>query len=186
MDDYTGGTACGCRTSAAFVYTLFPAYFRKRETPEAEQVVDQDEAACYNHPNKKATAACDSCGMFACPLCLMVEGDQQVCLNCFSRKTQPQGKQNKGQTENRRVVFDSIALAIVLYPWLLLTVTGWLTIVTAPMAVYIVIAHWKKHPCSIITPRSRVRYYLAFVFALLTIVGWGMLFAAMVTDTYNV
>jgi hypothetical protein len=69
--------------------------------------------------------------------------------------------------ENRRALHDSIALAVAVYP----IITVWLTIIGAPIAIYLVIRHWNS-PISVVR-HSRWRFVLALIIALLEIGGWA-------------
>jgi hypothetical protein len=71
-----------------------------------------------------------------------------------------------GRLENRRTRHDSIALTLAIAPMLFF----YITLVTAPATLYVVIRHWKT-PLSIVR-RSRVRFVIAAVVALLQIAGW--------------
>jgi hypothetical protein len=76
--------------------------------------------------------------------------------------------------ENRRVLYDKIALALALYPMLLF----YLTFFTAPMAIFVAIRYWKA-PSSIL-PRTRVRFVIALVLAVFQIAGWIALFTFLI------
>ncbi len=40
-------------------------------------------AFCAVHPERGAVATCDHCGTFACPECVTLNGDQQICATCI-------------------------------------------------------------------------------------------------------
>jgi len=98
---------------------------------------------------------CDLAGEHYCPACLEV------------------GK-TKGKIRNleiRRTRYDSIALSLAVLP--LVTVVFWfLTMVTAPVALFMAIRYWNA-PLSIVH-HSRVRFVLAAVFALAEIGAWSI------------
>src|SRR5262249_31750627 len=85
-----------------------------------------------------------------------------ACLEAGQKK----GKIKK--LENERTLYDSIALSLAIVPILFF----YLTIITAPAALYFAIRYWKA-PRSIVH-RTRVRLVLAIIFASLQIVGWGL------------
>ena len=58
--------------------------------------------------------------------------------------------------------------------------TVWLTILSAPMAIYLSIRHWKS-PSSII-PRTKVRFVAAIGLATLQIGGWILAFSTALTS----
>ena len=127
----------------------------------------EGEASCFYHPEKKAVLPCDSCGRFLCALCDLELHGQHICPACLKA-----GKQ-KGkikQLENRRTLYDSIALAVALYPMILV----WPSILGAPIALYIAIRYWNA-PSSAV-PRGKWRAILAIVLALLQIAGWTAMF----------
>jgi hypothetical protein len=70
--------------------------------------------------------------------------------------------------ENRRTLYDSVALSLAVLPLLIF----YFTIITAPMALYVAIRYWNA-PRSIVH-RTRIRYVFAILFATLQIVGWGI------------
>ena len=123
-------------------------------------------AGCFYHPGKKAVIPCSSCGRFLCALCDIDFGGQHICPACLAA-----GKK-KGRIatlENQRTLYDSIALSMAVAPLLFF----WLTIVTAPIAIYLVIRYWKA-PTSIVG-RTKIRFVAAFLLALAQIVGWVLL-----------
>lgn len=40
-------------------------------------------AFCAIHPHRGAVATCDHCGTFACPECITLDGDKQICATCI-------------------------------------------------------------------------------------------------------
>src|SRR5439155_20845122 len=78
-------------------------------------------------------------------------------------------KRTKGKIknlENRRTLYDSIALSLAVYPMLIF----YFTIITAPMTLYVAIRHWNS-PRSLIH-RTKARYVMAVALAVLQIIGW--------------
>jgi hypothetical protein len=71
--------------------------------------------------------------------------------------------------ENRRVLYDNIALSLAILP----NILWFITFLTAPVVLYYVIRYWKA-PSSII-PRTKIRFIFAASFALLQILGWSLL-----------
>ncbi len=145
---------------------VFPALFRKSlPGQDGELVMAEGEATCFYHPNKKAVRPCEGCGRFVCGLCDCELHGQHFCPKCLEvGKTKGKIK----NLENRRTLYDSIALTLALVPLLIF----YFTIVTAPMAIYIAIRYWNA-PRSIVH-RTKIRYALAIFFASLQIVGWGV------------
>jgi hypothetical protein len=151
---------------------VFPALFR-RFTPGSagETIIEESDASCFYHPQKKAVVPCEGCGRFLCALCDCELHGQHLCPACLEV-----GKK-KGKIkslENHRVLYDSTALALAVYPLLIF----YFTIVTAPMALYLAIRHWST-PTSIIH-RTKVRFVVAITLAILEIIGWGVLIVVLV------
>lgn len=133
----------------------------------AEPVVTAEEASCFYHPEQRAAESCGRCGRFLCALCDLEIGSEHLCPTCFEggRKS---GKLS--QVQNRRTLYDSLALSLAILPMIV-----WpLTIITAPLVLFISVYYWKK-PLSII-PRTRGRFVWAIIFALLQIAGWIVFF----------
>lgn len=160
-------TSCpGC--SSLLQVVVFPALFR-RMTPgrDGEALVVETEASCFYHPAKKALRPCESCGRFVCALCDCELHGEHFCPTCLETgKTK--GKIKK--LENTRTLYDSIALTLAVLP----TPLFYVTILTAPISLYIALRYWNA-PRGILH-RTRVRLILAVVFASLQMVGWGFAF----------
>src|ERR1051325_5705940 len=91
---------------------IFPALF-KAPTPSqpAQAVVIEGEASCFYHPNKKAVLPCETCGRFLCALCDVELNGQHLCPACL---TSGQKKGKLTHLDNRRVLYDSLALTLAL------------------------------------------------------------------------
>src|SRR4051812_36135954 len=145
---------------------IFPALFRPIQTGRTgEALVVETESSCFYHPQKKAVVHCESCGRFLCGLCDCELHGQHFCPACLES-----GKK-KGRIknlENERTLYDSIALALAVYPLLIF----YFTIFTAPMALYIGLRQWNA-PRSLIH-RTKLRLVLAIVLASAQLAGWGV------------
>lgn len=152
------------RCLSAFEIEVFPAFFRSHsQTPEAELVLIEGESTCFYHADKKALIPCHGCGRFLCALCDCELHGEHFCPSCLEAGV------TKGKIkslENRRTKHDSIALTLALAPMLFF----YITLVTAPATLYIAIRHWKT-PLSVVR-RTKVRFVIAIVIALLQIIGW--------------
>lgn len=151
----------------------FPALIRPVvEGKSAERVVMPDEAACFYHPAKKAAIPCNSCGRFLCSLCdIAIEG-RHICPKCL------ESGMDKGQIETletSRVRYDSIALSLALLPLLIFL---WATPITAPIALYYCIRYWNA-PQSVVKS-SKATFIVAAFFAVLELIGWGVLFIYLI------
>jgi hypothetical protein len=72
--------------------------------------------------------------------------------------------------DNHRTLYDSVALAVALYPLIGFLFFWYATLITAPMAIYIALRYWKA-PLGILR-RTHVRFVAAILLALLQIGAW--------------
>ncbi len=150
---------------------LFPAFFRRPAAAvNAEAVADGTEASCFFHPHKKAALPCDHCGRFLCPLYEVDLGGRRLCPTCI------EAGRTSGRMEElvtRRILHDQTALSLAIYPMLFFFVT----LITAPIAIWMAIRHWNS-PGSLV-PRTRIRSVAAIGIATLQLCGWGLFFVAL-------
>jgi hypothetical protein len=165
--DFAPCPACGVPLLAE----VFPALFRPVGAGQsAERLIVDDESSCFYHPQKKAVLPCDGCGRFLCALCDCPLHGQHYCPACL------EAGRTKGKIknlENERTLYDNIALSLVILP-IALIITYYFTLIMAPMAIYVAIRYWKA-PGSIVR-RTKVRFMLAVLIALLEIGGWSTYF----------
>jgi hypothetical protein len=155
--------ACGKAVLAA----VFPAQFRPLSVGKAgETILIEGEAGCFYHADKKAVVPCADCGRFLCALCDVELNGRHLCPNCLETGRL---KGRLTEIEHRRVLYDSAALTMSLVPLLVWPVT----LVTAPIAMFLAVQSWRK-PGSLL-PRTRIRAYLAILIGLLQMGGWGFL-----------
>lgn len=152
--------ACGVAVHAF----VFPSLYREPEEGEqSTPVVLDDEASCFYHPGKKATIACEGCGRFLCALCDIELANRHICAGCLD------SEKKRGKLDNiskGRVLYDEAALALAIFPLLMWPAT----ILTAPATLFLVVRFWKA-PGSIV-PRSKIKFVLAALVALVEIGGW--------------
>jgi hypothetical protein len=142
---------------------VFPAFYRGLRPVNEGETLSDDQASCFYHPQKKAVIPCDHCGRFLCALCDVELGGKHLCPACLET-----GKK-KGRIVNldrHRVLYDSMALRLALFPMIIF----YLTILTAPIAIFLSIRHWNS-PMSIIG-RTKFRFILAIVISGLQILAW--------------
>ena len=80
-----------------------------------------------------------------------------------------QDGRNKGRIanlEDSRILYDSLALYLALLPMFFF----FFTLITAPATIYVVLRYWNA-PTSLL-PRSRFRFLLAMLIAIVQIAGW--------------
>jgi len=157
-----------CRCSgcdAELQVEVFPAFFRDAGRVEAGEALGADgEACCFYHEKKRAAAVCEQCGRFLCSLCEVRIGGKNICPVCVDRG------RVEGSLEpivTRRTLYDGIALSLSFMPLLI----PFLTFLTAPVALYVAVRYWKS-PGSVI-PRTKFRFVLAMLFALLQVGVWS-------------
>ena len=144
----------------------FPALHRAAPTAVAAPVLNAGEASCFYHPLKQATVTCDSCGRFLCTLCDVELGATHRCPSCLETGKE---KSKLETVENRRTLYDGLALALAIVPILF-----WpLTVLSAPATLFVVFRYWRR-PLSIL-PRTRIRFVVAGLIALAQICGWIVL-----------
>jgi B-box zinc finger len=146
---------------------VFPALFRGAGTVKSgESVTAESEASCFYHPHKKAVVFCGACGRFICSLCETELAGRCLCPSCIDT-----GRKNEELETlvTQRTLYDSMALSLAVLPLLMFP----LTLITAPITIYIAIRYWKM-PGSIL-PRNRFRYVFAIIIALAQITGWLIL-----------
>lgn len=164
--DRASCTSCGSSNQVR----IFPAALRTPAPVKTDAALD-GEATCYDHPGKRAVAACRHCGRFVCGLCSVEFGDEVWCPSCVAGRA---GSAQSANPETSRVLYDSIA---VLTPWLSLFVWP-LTIITGPAAVVFSILKWRQ-PLSLVR-RSRWRLVLAIGAGLCETAGWMLVIGYLI------
>lgn len=151
---------------------VFPAMFREIPVGKSgELLLEKSEAGCFYHPQKKAIIVCSLCGRFLCNLCDVELNEKHLCPSCLEKG---RTKRKIKSLEDQRTCYDKIALLIAIVPML----GFWLTILTAPISLFITIRYWKS-PGSIVR-KTKIRFIAAFVIASLQIVGWTFFFASLI------
>jgi len=152
--------------------TVFPAFVRPPAVADTgERLQAEGEASCFYHPQKRAVLACDRCGRFLCALCDISFRHEHVCPGCLetarTRKKSP-------DLENRRMLYDEIALGLAIVPLLFF----WISLLTAPVALYYVIRYWRA-PTSLLPRWSKTRFVCAGLLALLQLAVWCFVFGTL-------
>ena len=159
-------TLCG----AANRVRVFPAAFSRSAgaTPEAAAA---GEAACFDHPAKRAIAACQQCGRYVCQLCAVRFGAETWCPSCVAAGS---GRARAASQATSLTLFDSVALTIPFAALLF-----WpLTALTAPCTVTLAAMTWKK-PLSPVR-RWRWRFLAGIGVSLVEFSFWAWFIAYLV------
>ncbi|HEX7359162.1 MAG TPA: hypothetical protein VF283_01595 [Bryobacteraceae bacterium] len=161
----------------ALTIELFPALFRRPETIDVQNLaLAEGEACCYEHATKRAVSFCNHCGRFLCALCEVEIAGAIWCPACLESN---QGVALPRALEKRRTLYDSVALALSIWPVALL----YPVIITAPTAIYLSIRHWKT-PSSLI-PRKKWRFAAALTIACAELVLIALLVVAGVAGMHQ-
>jgi len=161
--DFRNCPACGQPVRAV----VYPSLFKQPDAiSSGEMLLIDTETSCFFHPKKKAVVPCGLCGRFLCSLCDIEFNDQHICSSCIEAGKKKRKIRN---LENNRVLHDSIALYLAVFPMIFI----WPTILTAPASIFYSVRHWKS-PSGII-PRSKFRFMLALLVAGGQVGGWLLL-----------
>ena len=137
---------------------IFPALFRETAPASSgELLIAHDEAGCFFHPHKRAVVSCHICGRFLCALCDIEIRGEHLCPACLESGKK---KRKLEHLENRRILYDSIALHLAVWPALFFLLP---VLFTAPVIIWMVIHYWNA-PTSILG-RTKIRFVTAFVLA---------------------
>ena len=150
-----------CRTTQKVV--LFSALEKEPEKGVLAEAVVEDNAACINHPDKAAAVLCDGCGAYICTLCEIAVEEQQLCPTCFNNRLSDFSTINK-----KTVLHDAHALSLSFFAILV----GPIALILAPIAIGMILFYWNK--VNTPYPRSKWRFIVAFIIALLLFIGWGV------------
>ena len=137
--------------------------FAAPNAPALPESALDGEAACFDHPSKRAVAACHQCGRFVCQLCSVEFGDQIWCPACVAAG---KGRSKAVYLEPSRMLYDSIALTVPL-----ITLLVWpFTIITGPGTIVFSAMTWRR-PLSLVR-KMRWRFGLAILIGLAQTIGW--------------
>jgi len=162
--ELTGGNVATCTScGSANQVRVFSALLQAPGTGVRAETALEGEAACFDHPLKRALAACRQCGRFVCGICAVEFGGEVWCPSCIAGGA---GKAREAKLETSRTLFDSIVLFLPLASLLM-----WpFTLAAAPATLVLGITTWKR-PLSMVR-RIRWRTVLGMTIALVEIAGW--------------
>ncbi|WP_269540262.1 DUF4339 domain-containing protein [Cerasicoccus fimbriatus] len=159
---------------------LYPAILKRPEAAKAQELMADDESSCFFHPQLSATQVCSHSGRFICDLCATEWNGEIISLQALS-EIKANGKSEK--LNDTRKLWDSIALALVTWPLLLLVMLIPAILITAPIAVYICLWQWKKGPTSIVR-QTRIRYIIALTIGIIEILTMIILAIGLFTGAF--
>jgi uncharacterized RDD family membrane protein YckC len=172
-EDWNREEGSRCRQCARKIeVAIFPALLRSRTGALPEALAADTEASCFFHPQSRAAIPCDECGRFLCRLCDLEIDGRHLCPACFQNGVQSRKLE---VVETRRTMYDTVALAFATFPALLF----WPVIFSAPAALFVVLRRWRA-PGSLL-PRTKIRFYLAALFAVAELAGFVALIWTLVT-----
>lgn len=140
---------------------------RDGQNASPENILVSGDAECFDHPGKKAIAACDACGRLLCDLCRVELSGRNLCMRCLQSA---RDKKKIEALQNRRVLNDAIALHLSFWPGLII----FPTLITAPAAVFFAVRHWRT-PAGVLK-KPFAMSIVAFLLATGQIAGWVIFF----------
>jgi hypothetical protein len=151
-------TSCGSRNEVR----AFPAILQRGAAAVAVEASAEGEASCYDHPGKRAVAACSQCGRFVCQLCAVEFADGVWCPSCVAAGA---GAAKTAKADTHRDLYDSMALfipfgALLFWPSML---------IAAPASLVLTAIRWKR-PISLVR-RNRWRFVVAAIVSTVELVG---------------
>ncbi len=166
-------TMCG----SGNVVRVFPAVLAPAHILPSTEAALEGEAACFDHPGKRAVAACHQCGRYVCQLCSVEFGGPAWCPSCVAAGA---GEARSANPETSRNLFDSTALILPLASLLVYP----LTVIAAPASLVLSLLKWSR-PLSLVR-RSRWRFVAAILISLGEIAGWTVLIAYLVSGRLTI
>ena len=121
---------------------VFPAILQTAAGPAHSEAAIEGEAACFDHPMKRAVGSCRQCGRFVCGVCSVEFAGEVWCPSCVATGA---GGARDAKLETTRVLWDSIVLTLPLASLLV-----WpFTIAAAPAAIVLTVLKLKE-PMSLV------------------------------------
>jgi len=145
-----GDTATCPACNSTNTARMYPAAFADKSVAQTEKALE-GEASCFDHPAKRAVAACGHCGRFVCQLCAIEYGTATWCPSCVAN---PKGKVPQARSDTSRSLYDTWALTI---PFALLVIWP-LTVFSAPAVIALAVMK-RKAPISLVR-RNRWRLWV--------------------------
>lgn len=128
--------------------------------------VEDGAATCFFCEGRTASAACESCGRFLCERCQVDWAGHVTCLTCVHANRE---LRDNDLFKSRRVLYDNLALLVLLAPLAVPVYGVFFSVVLSPVALYLALRHWGASRG--IVPRGRARLIAVVVIAGLMLVG---------------
>jgi hypothetical protein len=151
-------TSCGSRN----LVRAFPAILEGGATASRAESAVEGEASCYDHPAKRAIAACSQCGRFVCQLCSVEFAGGVWCPSCVAAGA---GAAKAVHADTFRDLHDSTSLVLPLAALLFWPAVA----IAAPASLVLTAMRWKR-PISLVR-RNRWRFVVAAIVATAEVVG---------------
>jgi len=155
---------------------VFPAFERDALSRPEIYLAGEGEAACFFHSRYRAILPCDNCGRFLCGTCLIPVGSRRLCAECLSHARR---QKDQDGLVNHAPLFDNVALILVTLP-IVSVMFGFLTILSAPVSLFLALVYWSRQWS--LLPRSRLRFVIAIILAILLMAGWAVLVHYLITS----
>ena len=161
-----------------------------------------EDARCFDHPDLRAEHTCEYCGRLLCSLCAIELDGHVRCGRCCTAEDPSHG----WRTVPELFQYDSLAWFLVSAPWVPLALWlvlapsiawlagaydienttlvgalavgfmfGWVSLFTAPVSLWLVLRYRRQRTS--LLPRTRVRWWLAGIGAVVLMMGWIAFFA---------
>ena len=117
-----------CRTTTKLNY--YPALFKPFEKGNsADKNIEELEASCFNHVDKKAVAVCSDCGIYVCALCEIDRNEKKLCSGCFNKGFEEEKKDelSREYMQYCKISSNMLLVSIIIWP---------IIFITAPYALY--------------------------------------------------
>ena len=174
---FASGQSARCPTCNSEVEAyIFPAFEWDAVSRPEILLAREGEAVCFFHSRYRAISPCDNCGRFLCGTCLITVGSRRLCAECLSHARR---QKDQDGLVNHAPLFDNVALILVILPTVSV-VFGFLTILSAPVSLFLALVYWSRQWS--LLPRSRVRFVIAIILAILLMAGWAALLYYLITN----
>ena len=158
-----GPASTKCRECGTDLEIKVSPLARSKGEAIAGAIAADGDARCRFLPDLRAETVCDSCGALLSEKAAARWGAKVFCLPCVHRLRDSEDVDEDGGLLGRLKIYDNLGL-------LLVTLLAPLSLLTAPVALYLLI-RYRKAPRGLV-PRSAGRWWLALVVSLISLSVW--------------